>query len=339
MGSIDELAERHASTGQFDRLAIALDEIDPSALTPADAESWYRYRGIAEWRQGHAEAIKWFEAGLKRLPESGVLAFALGQSLQERGRWPEAMATFAAVRFGRTPAQQSLGLSAVEARYIMTIARYCYLWGAFDDGLAHLQPFLDAYGQLRIADDTFLYLRGLPFAHEVLETEFVMCLLVDAPDRAQQTLQWAERRLSDIDLRQDRLCLQAWISGDWRPLQAALREQGRKLNEFTKAHRAYIDTQLATIDTRFSPSITAGQARLDEVNVGPADFPWLADLKPLAVFGLASRFGDDGLREAAAAEFLQHQPLLFEPHHVFNFGLFGVQEPLRDRYQASRRAA
>jgi hypothetical protein len=334
--SLDALAKRYGSTGQFDVLASELDPIDPVNLSPGEAESWFHLRGIAEWRQRKSEAIDWFRAGLARLPDSGLLAFSLGQSLQEGGNWPEAREVFAGVRFGRTQNQQRLGLSAVHARFTMTIVRYCYLWGAFADGLAHLQPFLDAYEDLRIADDTFLYMRGLPFAGQVLETSCALSLLTGAPQSAQQTLDWAERKLRDIDLREDRLLLQGYVSGHWRPLHHHLTERLRGLNQFTKSHAGYLNTEMATIEVRSSPSLAAGQTRLDQVQLGAEDLGWLADVKLLGLFGLASRFGEDELREAIAAELMARQPFLLEPHHVFNFGLLDVQEPLRTRYQAAR---
>jgi hypothetical protein len=92
----------------------------------------------------------------------------------------------------------------------------------------------------------------------------------------------------------------------------------------------------ASINSRVADSLQAGREALEAVEL-TTDLPWLRDMRTLATVGLADRFGDRRLRDQAVRDFLARQELLFEPHHVFSFGLLDIQEPLREEYQARRR--
>ena len=52
------------------------------------------------------------------------------------------------------------------SNYTLVTARYAYLWGRPDKGAEYLQPIVDAYFDLGIVDDNFLYMRGMPFFSE-----------------------------------------------------------------------------------------------------------------------------------------------------------------------------
>jgi hypothetical protein len=332
----DDLANRYGPKGEFDKLADALDRMGYSGLSPKDGESWFHLRGIAEWRQGHPSALDWFEKGLDRYPASGLLAFSLGQEWEGRANWSAAEDLFRRVHLGASPEQQRLGLAHVPAQYVMTIVRYCYLWGSFDEGQRQLQTLMNVYGQLGIADDTFLHIRGLPFASEVLRTRCALAILARTPNVASETIAWAKAKLSDIDLTVDEQCLRGWLEDDWGPLTAGLRARIDERGPFSDAFRGYARTNLATVETRSSTTLKEGRASLDRVDLSPQDFAWLGDMKTLAMFGLASRFGDEPLRLTSQVAFLARQALLFEPHHVYAFGLLDVQEPLRDAYRRSK---
>ena len=331
---LEALGEELGRADRWDELVMELERIDGSRLTGADAEIWFQLRGIADERLGHPDARRWFEEGLARCPASALLAFSLGQALQRVGRWTEAERLFAGVRLGRSPEQARQKLDAVPSQMVMAIVRYCYLWGSFDEGQRHLQQLLDVYGELVIADDTFVFIRGLPFVSEVLSTKAAVALLAGQEAAARKTLQWAETRLADIDLESDRLLLEAWMGADWRPLLESL----RRTLEAGHASGGYVRMMVAAIESRDSQSINEGQASLDAVQLGHDDRGWLDDIRTLAKYGLSVRFGDSVLRDAASAELFEKQPLLFEPHHAYAFGLLDVQEPLRLEYQQRCRA-
>ncbi len=317
-------------------MAASLDAIDPLPLTPVETESWFHLRGIAAWRLGGPGSLGWFEAGLARLPESGLLAFSAGQALEQVGRWDEASAMFDRVSLGVGPQQQRLGLAPVPPAYVMTIARYCYLWGAFGRAQQHLEQLLKVYGQLSIADDTFVYMRGLPLVNEFLATKCALSILEGNPAAAWHLLDWAEKSLTDMSVDDERLCLRAWTSGDWNPVVRSL--ESRSSGPEATAFAAYRTMRIAVIGCRIAPDLAAGLSSLDMVQLAPTDFRWLADIRTLATIGIATRFGHSELRDRSVAGLFSRQPLLFEPHHTFNFGLLDVQEPLRQLYQTARRA-
>ena len=51
----------------------------------------------------------------------------------------------------------------VPSSYVLAAARYAYLWGDAERGSKYVAPIADAYFQLGIVDDHFLYVRGLPY--------------------------------------------------------------------------------------------------------------------------------------------------------------------------------
>lgn len=336
--TFEELARRYGSAGDFVGLGNALDQRGHAGLSAADEEAWFHLRGVAEWRQGHPEALDWFTEGLDLFPASGLLAFSLGQELEGRGDWATAERLFHQVQLGAGPEQQRLGLAQVPAQYVMTTVRYCYLWGAFDEAQRQLQTIIDVYGQLHIADDTFLYLRGLPFAGEVLSARCALAVLAGTPNIARDTISWASANLTDIELGTDSLLLEGWMEGAWEPLVSALRERAEATGPAADAFRGYVRTQLATVQSRVSGTLEEGRALLNGVRLSPEDFHWLTDMTTLATYGLATRFGDVSLRQEAQTTFLSRQKLLFEPHHAYEFGLLDSQEPLRALYQASKRS-
>jgi len=334
---LDELAEKLGRAGRFDQLAAELDRFDPDHLSEADAEEWFELRGIAELRQGNKDSLRWFEQGLERVPPSGRLAFSYGQALEQRGRWDEALAAFLRVAIGAGPEQQRLGLTPVPASYLLAIARYCYLWGAFDEGGRQLEPLLELYGRLRIADDTFLYIRQLPYVNEVLETKCALALLGGDPPAARETLNWAETTLTDMTVDEDSQRLDAWVSGNWRPVLESIRVRMEATDAAGEARRGFNAMNYAAISSRSAPTLEAGLQTLNNVQLSATDFQWLRDVRTLATIGLADRFRDRALQEVAVTEFLGRQKLLFEPHHAFYFGLLDVQEPLRANYQTLHR--
>jgi hypothetical protein len=67
------------------------------------------------------------------------------------------------------------------------------------------------------------------------------------------------------------------------------------------------------------------------------DFPWLPDIRTLALAEVASRFGDAARENEHVEAFLARPPMLFEPDIALNFHLLRYQERLKPR--VSRRAS
>ncbi len=51
----------------------------------------------------------------------------------------------------------------MSAESALAQARYAYLCNRYEDGLIFIRPFFEAYKQVKILDDHFLYTCGLPF--------------------------------------------------------------------------------------------------------------------------------------------------------------------------------
>ena len=69
---------------------------------------------------------------------------------------------------------------------------------------------------------------------------------------------------------------------------------------------------------------------LSSVKITENDFPWLKDIVNLGKAETANRFNRNEDEEKYQKEFFEKQPLLFEPNHVFRFGLITYQEKLKN---------
>ena len=76
-------------------------------------------------------------------------------------------------------------------------------------------------------------------------------------------------------------------------------------------------------------------ARLEQKDAGN----WIFDLLILGKAELAQKFQHANDEEQYITGFMKKQPLLFEPHHVFNFGWLEIQESMKKRYQAIKKEA
>lgn len=78
---------------------------------------------------------------------------------------------------------------------------------------------------------------------------------------------------------------------------------------------------------------------LSDVTISAQDFKWLEDIRLLAKCEIAHRRGDTQAEDRLISEFFSRQPLLFEPSHALNFGLWKYQELLKPTYQRRRSQA
>ena len=82
--------------------------------------------------------------------------------------------------------------------------------------------------------------------------------------------------------------------------------------------------------------LSLAEKKIYEIKIGEQDFPWLADIRLLAMCEIESRKGNGKKEERLISEFLEKQPLLFEPEHVVSFFFMDYQEKLKDRYRKAR---
>ena len=192
-----------------------------------------------------------------------------------------------------------------------------------------MQAIFDAYYSLRIADDHFLYTRGLPFFDEALGYRAVFAALAGAPAQATEELDRAERELTEYDFTTVRTELEAFLTGDWEPVLEGLAKF--KLNKPAKDGGGFFVMQKAVHLSRRADDLKSAFALLDGVRLTAADFPWLEDIRLLAQSEAAHRFGSKNEERTHGNAFLERQPLLFEPNHVFRFGFLEYQETLKAR--------
>jgi len=192
---------------------------------------------------------------------------------------------------------------------VLAIARYYYLWNRFELGQIVIQPIFARYYDLKIADDMFLYMRGLPMFDESFGYRATFARLAGKLDQARWELARAKSELSDLDVDRLELDLEATAAGQLRMKRAVLR-------------------------ARVARTIEAAVAELDAVQVTSNDHAWLADIRTLARAELFRRFQTPDMEEAALSEFWPRQALLFEPNHAFHFGFLDYQETLKPHYQS-----
>jgi hypothetical protein len=150
---IDELANRLAREGKADQIERELERFDPKELKGPERESWFHLWGITAFRRGdRSTAFARFRAAREACPTSSVIAFSLGQEHEARGEPALMFELFDACRFPKVPASHAL-----------VQARYAYLWDDLSRAESYIEPIFEAYWSLGIVDDTFLYIRGLPF--------------------------------------------------------------------------------------------------------------------------------------------------------------------------------
>ena len=225
----------------------------------------------------------------------------------------------------------------VRPSYAMAQARYAYLWGRFEQGIAFLQPLVEAYWQLRIADDTFLYMRGFPGFRDVWATLGALHELNGSTAPVRELIDRASQELQDCSFDMDGLLMSFIESGDVPPYLAALRGWSEKFKAQGLA-TGLPDMREAIVKALHLDDTTKANEILDAVELADNDFRWLDDMRVLAKGYLAQRAGDAEAEKSLGEQFRQRQQYLFEPHHVFAFRLVEAQEVHREAYQAQRKS-
>jgi tetratricopeptide (TPR) repeat protein len=323
--NFDEVVSPFFAAGDWGGLVGALDRVDPQELEKPQAIQWYTSRGVAAERLGRRdEAVSAYTEGLRRHPDSSALHCIRGRLLEEEGRFDEALQHFRSVR-----------LDDGGGNAVMTAARYCYLWDALDDAVALHSQIFTAYFALRIADDHFLYMRGLPFFSRAYRAQAAVLVLGERADEAKRLLKDSETHLSDLyGIEEERLTLEATLG---RPSGLIEHLSGEAQPEEGEAPRGYAGMQLAAWLARESDQRAQAEQWLESVNLREDDWPWLEDIRLLATIAAARRAGDLQEEDPRIAEFCERQPRLFEPEHAFHFGLLDEQEVQKEGYRARRR--
>lgn len=305
----------------------ALAQFYPAELTEAEKEAWHHCYGMAAFQRYEREvAFQRFFEGLKQCPDSGNIAFSLGQEYEYKG-YPDYMIDL----FDRAI------FPKVSATFSLAEARYAYLWNRPEKALTYIEPIFDAYFQLRILDDTFLIIRGLPMFSETFSCFAACCILMGNSGAVAEQLKQVRKKCSDeygFDLIQAKVTGAA--SGDYAPLLNVLKIN-LPLYHKQNAPAGYPTLMQNILLAQASQDLDQAERILASTAFGEKDFPWLDDMRLLARCQLEYRRKNTDGEEMLIREFMNKQTLLFEPGHVFDFNLLDYQERLKPRYQATKK--
>jgi len=323
---LDELATRLQREGRTDQLETEVEKYRPNELDGSERESWYHLHGIAAFRRGdHELAFQRFREGLEQCPDSGVLLYSLGQEYERRGESDRMLACFDRALFPK-----------VSGAHALAEARYAYLWNRHDRGWEYVAALIPAYLKLGVLDDTFLWMRGFPFFGPVWDYLAAFATLEGDFDRLRMVTKDVSKRCSDFDFRELRNRIDGLETGNRSAERARLQSSVAEYRSrgFPFGYQAL---QLNVILAQEAASEDEAVALLESVEFGDKDFPWLADMRVLALAERAHAFGNTQREHEIRTDFLGRQPLLFEPDHALNFEQLAYQETLKPLYRESRQ--
>jgi hypothetical protein len=257
-----------------------------------------------------------FKEAHAAFPKSAEIAFSLGQEYEGIGDAESMFGLFDSVLFPN-----------ISARYALAESRYAYLWGDLQRAVSYIEPVLEAHFQFGIADDTFLWMRGMPFFSETWHYMAAFAELTGDLGSLETLTEKAASDLRDCDLTILSNFLSCMKQNDFSRYEAYLNHE-----------TGYERTKAAVIHARRQNEYSKAQEILGSVRLEDKDFPWLNDILLLANCEAAHRFNLQA--EAELKErFLLRQQLLSEPNHAVSFRLLEYQELLKPIYQARRHAA
>lgn len=317
---VDELANNLQKDGRIGELEQRLKELDQSSLTPAEQESWWHLYGIVAFRDGRdADALDRFEEAYKRFPSSAQIRFSLGQQYIRTGAIERGFELFRSCIFPE-----------VSREYALAQARYAYLKNRYSDGKFFIRPFFEAYKEVKILDDHFLYVRGLPFFGRWWSYLAAFSILSGKFEELESVTRFVVENCHDYDFDHLQAELSAYRNDAPEQLLEALdaRLSGMPEGNFPTG---YTRMNIAVIKARSATTVEAARAILASVVLTEQDFPWLEDIRTLAQAEAAHRLHDAAIEKTSIEAFLVRQPMLFEPDIALNFHLLRYQENLKHR--------
>jgi hypothetical protein len=318
---VDELANALQREGRIGDLERELEKLDKSKLSKAELVSWWHTYGVAAFRDGRQqEATARFEEAYGRFPDSAHIRFSLGQQYVNAHQIDRGFKLFQSCVFPELP-----------CAYVLAQVRYAYLWNRYEDGRSMLQPFYKAYQELKILDDTFLYIRRLPFFGTWWSYLAGLSILSGDLQELENVTAYVSQYCHDYDFEYLRAELAAYR--DDQP-QAMLPLIEKRVKEARPDFpNGYSLMMRAIIRGRNASSEGEADELLNSVDLQEKDFPWLADIRTLAKAEIAYRFSQFDVEKQRVEEFIAKQTMLFEPDIALNFHLLRYQERLKPRFQ------
>ena len=322
---INDLFEEVRQKGEIDRLEDYLVKLDHEELSTDEKESWHHLYGICAFRRKDRKtALERFEEGNRICPNSGAIAFSLGQEYEFIGDIDKMFSLFDKFRFPLIP-----------ANYALAEANYAYLWDDFDRAIYYINPILNKYFDLKIVDDHFLHSRGLPFFGRIWSYLAAFYILKGEIKKIREITDQLSEELSDYDFDRLFLFLDCVESKDFSKYIMILKEDNEIAKERGLSY-GYNAMRVAVLEAQVEKDADSAEKILSEVELSQDDKQWLKDIHLLARCEIAKREKDSELERKLVSDFLARQPLLFEPDHVLNFNLLSYQERLKSVYRNMR---
>lgn len=317
---VDDLANSLQAQGRIAELETELMALYASPLSLSEQESWWHLYGICAFQDGRDdEALDRFQQAFEKFPSSAQIRFSLGQQYIRAKQIEKGFELFLTCKF-----------PAVSREYAMAQARYAYIWSRYEYGVAFLRPFFDAYRELRILDDHFLYVRGMPFFGRWWAYFASFCILSGDLAELDLVTNDASTNCHDYDFDYLYAQLGSYRKSEPSLLIGALEERLAKLLDGNYSS-GYTCMNLAVAKAKAANTLSDANAILTGVMLTDRDPPWLEDIRILAIAEAANRFGVSAIEQKNIEAFLLRQPMLFEPDIAINFHLLHYQELLKAR--------
>ncbi len=315
---VDALANKLQKNGKIEELENELKKIRQIPLNKKELEAWHHLFGIAAFqRQDHEEAKNRFKTGLQKCPESQQIRFSLGQEFIFLGHPADAFREFDLCSFPQ-----------ISRDFALAMSRYAYLNSEYERGIKYISPFFKHYLEVKILDDHFLYVRGLPFFGQAWNYLATHCILGNQIPYLKLTTEKIVGICHDYDFDFLNAELSAYATRD---LSALLNYLKKRLEDTQKYNgpTGYPRLKIAIFESFGLESCEAALSHIDAIELGKEDFPWLEDIRLLAKAKIAFKFKAEELEDDYRRKFLSKQRLLFEPDHAISFGLLDYQEHLK----------
>lgn len=322
--SVNDLINKLHKENQVEKLEEELLKLRTSNLSADEEKSWYICYGIAAFQRKDREtAFQRFKEAAQKYPDDPEIQFSLGQEFEYKGEIENMIDCFKKAPF-----------PSVSSRHALTEARYAYLWDKIEDAISFIEPIFKAYFELKIADDNFLYIRGLPFLSETWEHYVAFCCLKKDFTAPLERINYCMQNLQDYNFSWLELNLKAIINNDFSKV---IEEEKRIIEENKDKNLPYgfFGLRNMIFESKMLKDYSAAKILLDNIDF-KLDFPWLEDVITLAKAQIAYKFNDEQKEKELLNIFFQNQPLLLEPNYALYFHLLDYQEKLKNIYRQKK---
>ena len=318
---VDELANDLQDKDQINKLEEGLLKIKKDPLNKKETESWHHLYGICAFQRGeHELASERFKEGLDACPESSQIRFSLAQEYIFLGQPEKAFPLFDDCLF-----------PAVSREFTLAMSRYAYLFSEYERGIKNLNRFFEIYKEVKILDDHFLYVRGLPFFGTAWSHLAAHCVLSGNEETLKSVTSDIINCCYDYDFDFLKTELEAILNNDFRKMIEPLHSRQDEIRKYNGS-TSYNDFKIALFESFSSKTFQEALDKINSVELSNNDFPWLEDIRTLAKAEAAHRFNHDGESELIGS-FLHNQSMLFEPDHAVSFGLLAYQEVIKPKVE------